>query len=213
MLVVVPLAVVVAAGLLGWGYFDVGQQIARWRLPPLVPVTGRVYLNGEPLAGAQVFTQPVGVKCPGALGLADSEGRFTLRHGCRRRLPAGGPRGRAPGRHPAAGPRRQAGALQAAVDHAARAARNSRPRRCGCRSTSDPASNQFEFRMEHTVPAPKPDDGEGEKRPEGKPRGTGGPPKFMGKPANKTTDSGGRKSRTRAKRRHRRGMRKPNTDA
>jgi hypothetical protein len=77
--VALPLAAVACAGLLSWGYFDLGQRLRRALLPPLVQVTGRVYLNAEPLKGAQIFTQPVGRKCNGAMAVADDEGRFALR--------------------------------------------------------------------------------------------------------------------------------------
>jgi hypothetical protein len=78
LLLLATLAVVVL-GAVGWGYYDVGNRIQGWMLPPLVPVTGQVYLNAEPLKGAEVFTQPVGRNCRGAMGMADAEGRFTLR--------------------------------------------------------------------------------------------------------------------------------------
>lgn len=77
--VVVPLAMCTLLLGWGWGYFDISKRVDRWLLPPLVEVTGRVYLNGQPLANAQVLTQPVGRKCRGAIGGTDAEGRFTLR--------------------------------------------------------------------------------------------------------------------------------------
>jgi hypothetical protein len=77
--VVVPCAVAVAVGLPVWGYFDVSTRISRWMLPPLVPATGQVYLNGEPAGKAEVFTQPIGMNCRGAMGMADEDGRFSLR--------------------------------------------------------------------------------------------------------------------------------------
>ncbi|MCR4414701.1 MAG: hypothetical protein NUV77_19980 [Thermoguttaceae bacterium] len=79
LLAVVPLAVVACAGLLAWGYLDLGNRIHRAMLPPLVQVTGQVFLDAKPLKGAQVFTQPVGVRCNGAIAVADDEGRFALR--------------------------------------------------------------------------------------------------------------------------------------
>jgi hypothetical protein len=69
---------VISGGIL-WGYYDIGERIHRWFLPPLVKVTGRVYLNGQPLRGAEVFTQVVGRKCRGAMGMTDADGRFSLR--------------------------------------------------------------------------------------------------------------------------------------
>jgi hypothetical protein len=79
LLMLVPLAVSVLFLGWGWGYYDVSNRIDRWLLPPLVPVTGPIYLNGEPLPKAEVFTQPVGRQCRGAMDVADAEGRFTLR--------------------------------------------------------------------------------------------------------------------------------------
>ena len=79
LLVVAPVALILVGIYVGWGHYDLGTAIARWRLPPLVPVTGRVYLNGEPLGGAQLFTRPTGADYRGAMGVADKEGRFALR--------------------------------------------------------------------------------------------------------------------------------------
>jgi hypothetical protein len=73
------LAIAVLAGGVGWGYFDVSGRIAQWMLPPLVPVSGQVYLNDEPLADAQIFAQAMNVKGANALGKTDTQGRFTLR--------------------------------------------------------------------------------------------------------------------------------------
>src|SRR5262245_18021003 len=52
--------------------------------PKLVPVSGRVMLNNQPLAGAYVTFAPVAVKGveaagPGSVGKTDADGRFTLR--------------------------------------------------------------------------------------------------------------------------------------
>ena len=76
--VLLPLAVVVTAGLLSWGYFDVANRVERWLRPPLVRVTGRIFLNGEPLRGAEVFTKRVNMKGGIAQGFTDADGRFTL---------------------------------------------------------------------------------------------------------------------------------------
>jgi hypothetical protein len=62
-----------------WGYYDVGNRIERWLLPPLVEATGRVYLDSVPLKNAQIFTRPVQSKCRGAMAETDAEGRFALR--------------------------------------------------------------------------------------------------------------------------------------
>jgi hypothetical protein len=49
----------------------------------LAPVSGRVTVEGQPVVGASVTFEPVGSKDntdpgPGAVGLTDAEGRFTL---------------------------------------------------------------------------------------------------------------------------------------
>src|SRR5438309_11878761 len=46
---------------------------------PLVPVSGRITLDGQPLAGASVFFKPQG-KTPGfgAHGSTDADGRYVL---------------------------------------------------------------------------------------------------------------------------------------
>jgi hypothetical protein len=77
--VIFPIAIAALAGAIAWGYFDVSGRISQWLLPPLVPVTGQVYLNGEPLAGGQIFAQAVGRKGCNALGKTDADGRFALR--------------------------------------------------------------------------------------------------------------------------------------
>ena len=52
--------------------------------PKYAPVSGRVTLNGEPLAGVSVDFQPVAAgkdadPGPGSTGKTDKDGRFTLR--------------------------------------------------------------------------------------------------------------------------------------
>lgn len=76
---VIPLAVVFTAAFLGWGYFDIPARINDWLLPPLVPVSGQVLLNDEPLVGAEIFTRPENRKHRCALGVSDETGHFTLR--------------------------------------------------------------------------------------------------------------------------------------
>lgn len=49
----------------------------------VAPVSGRVTLNGQPLAGASVEFQPIGGKDrdpgPGSMATTDKDGRFTLK--------------------------------------------------------------------------------------------------------------------------------------
>lgn len=87
--VILPLGFAALAGAVAWGYFDLDARISQWMLPPLVPVSGWVYLNGEPLVGGQVFAQAVGRKGCNALGKTDTEGRFTLRTDVRGEFLAG----------------------------------------------------------------------------------------------------------------------------
>jgi hypothetical protein len=53
--------------------------------PDVVPVSGRVTLNGQPLAGACVTLQPTGLgpgerpEAAGSVGWTDDDGRFKLR--------------------------------------------------------------------------------------------------------------------------------------
>jgi hypothetical protein len=79
LLVIFPLGVAALAGAIAWGYFDVGTRISQWLSPPLVPVSGRVYLNGEPLTGGQVFARSLERAGCNALGKTDAQGNFTLR--------------------------------------------------------------------------------------------------------------------------------------
>ncbi len=79
LLVIFPLGIAALAGAIAWGYFDVGNRISQWTAPPLVPVSGRVYLNGEPLADGQVFVQFMDRAGCNALGKTDAQGNFTLR--------------------------------------------------------------------------------------------------------------------------------------
>ena len=158
--VLVPLAVAVSASLLGWGYFDVGDRIHRWRLPPLVPVTGRVYLNAEPLKGAQIFTQPVGLHCRGAMAVADAEGRFTLRTDVDGDFMAGAYAGEhrviVLGQDPNAPP----GPFKPPLITPPECAEfETTPLRI--QVDRGPARNQVEFSLEHKVAAPKADSGKG----------------------------------------------------
>jgi hypothetical protein len=151
LLVLLPAAAIVSAGLLGWGYLDLGEQVQRWMLPPLVPVTGRVYLNGEPLGGAELFTQPVGVRCRGGMGVADVEGRFSLRTDVDGDfldgLYAGQHRVIIHGKDPTvpSGPFKPP--LITPPDHAEF---DTTP--LTVQVDRDPARNEFEFRMEHKPP-------------------------------------------------------------
>lgn len=79
LLVILPLGIVALAGAIAWGYFDVGTRLSEWMTPPLVPVSGRVFLNGEPLVGGQVFARSLDRDGCNALGKTDAQGNFTLR--------------------------------------------------------------------------------------------------------------------------------------
>jgi hypothetical protein len=79
LLVMVPLSLAILAAGIAWGYYDVSGCISRWMLPPLVPVSGQVFMDGKPLEDAQIFTQAVNAKGRNALAKTDAAGRFALR--------------------------------------------------------------------------------------------------------------------------------------
>ncbi len=178
LLVLVPLSVVVTASLLGWGYYDVPRLIARWLLPPLVPATGRVYLNGETAGGAQVFTEPIGLHCRGGMAVADREGWFSLRTDVDGNFLPGVYLGehrviiRQPDPHSKPGPFKPP-----LISPPECAEFETTPLRM--RVDRDPARNQVEFRLEHKAEAPPANEGqEGEEapRPDGEPLGAGESP-------------------------------------
>lgn len=168
--VVVPLGAAVAAGLLSWGHFDVEQRIHRWMLPPLVSVSGQVFLNGEPLAKAQVFTQPSGGTSRGAMGVADADGRFSLRTDVDGDFLPGARLGKHLVVIQAQDPNAPSGPFKPPLIT---------PPDCAEFSTTpltlqverDPARNQFTFRLEHKAEPPKAKPAFGGKPPAGaKPR-------------------------------------------
>jgi hypothetical protein len=75
--IVLPVALLMAAGLVYFGFFDGWQKIVRFFRPPLVPVTGEVMYQGKPLPGGQVLTQPNRQGLRGSIGFI-TDGKFSL---------------------------------------------------------------------------------------------------------------------------------------
>lgn len=78
LLIVFPLALVMVGGAILWGYMDIGEVIARWGRPALVPVKGKVLFEGKPLVGATVETQYENRDFDGAIGFTNDQGVFEL---------------------------------------------------------------------------------------------------------------------------------------
>src|SRR5262245_29639855 len=76
--VVIPFAVLAVAVVALAGLMDVDTILGDLTRPALVPASGQVLYNGQPLANAQVLTQPVG-RGARAFGWTDSEGKFSLK--------------------------------------------------------------------------------------------------------------------------------------
>jgi hypothetical protein len=175
-LLLVPLVASVLLLGWGWGYYDVGNRVSRWRLPPLVQVTGRVYLNGQPLKGAQVFTQPVGLQCRGAMGVADDEGRFTLRTDVDGDFVEGAYAGEHRVTVLGIDPNSRPGPFKPPTITPPESEEfETTPLRI--QVDRDPERNQVEFRLEHKVAAPKAGQGGGGQRPGSRPLGAGPPGK------------------------------------
>lgn len=79
LLVTVPLALLTAGGILGWGYFDVPALWKKLNRPNLIEVKGTAFLAGEPLGGGHVETKHEDPKYPGAIGVIDPQGNFMLK--------------------------------------------------------------------------------------------------------------------------------------
>jgi len=76
--IVFPIALVVAAVMFGWGYFDIPGRIARFGRPELLKIKGKVEFQGKPLAYARIETSIVGSKLTGAFATSDNEGNFVF---------------------------------------------------------------------------------------------------------------------------------------
>ncbi|MBM4005381.1 MAG: hypothetical protein FJ295_19160 [Planctomycetes bacterium] len=77
-MVVFPIAIVVAAVMFGWGYLNISGRIARFGRPDLLKIKGKVEFQGKPLAYARIETSVVGGKLTGAFATADDQGNFVL---------------------------------------------------------------------------------------------------------------------------------------
>jgi len=78
MLVVAPVALLLAAGGVFFGFFDGAQWLADATKPARVNVVGQVIFNGEPLSDAIIETRPVKGELMGAIGAGDDKGAFKL---------------------------------------------------------------------------------------------------------------------------------------
>ncbi len=188
--VLVPLAVVMTAGFLGWGYFEVPDRIERWLRPPLAPVTGRVLLNRAPLKDALVYTLPVNMKRVITMGVTDAEGRFTLSTDVDGRWVPGAYVGKNLVRVEGADPNVPIGPFKPPLITPPDCAEfDTTP--LGMEVSRDPENNHFDFSLEYKVERPKAGPGSGAKRggggafgagPPGKPKGPAGKGKVIPKP-------------------------------
>lgn len=73
--------IVAAALLLSWATLLTGCGRGKGPEPALVPVSGRVEMDGKPLAGATMFFNPLqGTRGTGAYAVTDSAGMYKLTH-------------------------------------------------------------------------------------------------------------------------------------
>ena len=70
--------VALLAAFLFFGVLDGVTWLTNLAKPPLVPVTGKVLFNGEPLSKAEIATQPLKPGLRGSNAMADEAGQFTL---------------------------------------------------------------------------------------------------------------------------------------
>lgn len=78
LLIVVPAALIAALVVAFFGFLDGWTLIQSLTRPPLVPVTGKVLYNGQPLANARIWTQPLKPGLRGSVGFTDDEGTYKL---------------------------------------------------------------------------------------------------------------------------------------
>ncbi|GIW96622.1 MAG: hypothetical protein KatS3mg110_4663 [Pirellulaceae bacterium] len=76
--VVVPALLLAGGAVVFFGFLDGMALIQRLTRPPLVPVTGTVFFNGQPLANARVMTKPTKEGLRGSVGFTDEQGNFYL---------------------------------------------------------------------------------------------------------------------------------------
>jgi hypothetical protein len=78
LMIVIPVAALVLAAVAAAGLLDVDAIFSDLARPALVPATGQVLFQGEPLPGATIATAPVG-RGMASLGWTDAEGKFSLK--------------------------------------------------------------------------------------------------------------------------------------
>ncbi len=76
--IVVPIALLMGAGLVFFGVYDGAQWLSDAAKPALVKVDGRVVFNGKPVPDAAIETRPVTGNLRGAIGTGDHDGKFKL---------------------------------------------------------------------------------------------------------------------------------------
>lgn len=165
LMVVVPVAVLALVVVALAGFIDVDALLSDLSRPALAPATGQVLFQGQPLAGGQVTTQPVGGRGVSALGWTDDEGKFSLKTDVRGVFVDGA----TVGEHlvtvaafkPAPGP--GAPALLTPQQYASA---GTSPLRITIRS--NPADNQFQFVLEGDVPSRPQGAGQGGGKGKGK---------------------------------------------
>ena len=78
-MVVVPVAILALVAVASIGFVDLDAILSDLARPTLVPTTGQVLFQGEPLRNGQITTSPVGGRGQSALGWTDDEGKFSLK--------------------------------------------------------------------------------------------------------------------------------------
>lgn len=87
--IIVPFALICVAIVAFVMFGDAENVLADLSRPAMAPVSGQVFFNDEPLAGAQIFTEPVSGKGADAMGWTDDKGNYTLKTDIRGKLVEG----------------------------------------------------------------------------------------------------------------------------
>ena len=86
LLIIIPAALICVAIIAFVLFGDAENVLADLSRPAIAPVSGQVFFNDKPLAGAQIFTEPVGDKGADAMGWTDDQGNYTLKTDIRGKL-------------------------------------------------------------------------------------------------------------------------------
>jgi hypothetical protein len=76
--ILLPAVIILGGGFLFFGVLDGVKWATDLTKPSIIPVTGKVLFNGEPLPQAEIATRPVKPGLRGANGTSDDQGQFTL---------------------------------------------------------------------------------------------------------------------------------------